>query len=604
MNLEEVIWARKLSRRSFLGGGAALLSAAMLPRLPAWAAAARPLKFTELARSQAADAQVADGYSIQRIISWGDGLLSTHSSFDVNEQTAQSQAERFGYNNDYLAYLPLAKGAAANKHGLLHVNHEYPTPSMMFPEGTDEALKVAVMQQSVGFSTLELRYNDGWQVVQDSAHTRRVTATSPIAISGPAAGDVRMRTTADPAGQQVLGTLANCAGGVTPWGTVLTAEENFNLYFGGELPEDKTQLRHFKRYRVGKNDVFGWSKHDVRFDISTEPNEPNRFGWLVEYDPYDATRMPVKRTALGRFKHEAGNHALAPDGRVVIYSGDDEVYEYLYRFVTAKPYDRENRAANWGLLDEGTLSVAKFLPSGELHWLPLVYGQNGLDESNGFASQADVVIEARRAGDIVGATPMDRPEDVEVNPKTNTVFASLSKNKTRKPSRVEPANSRGPNPFGHILELVPPAGDHAAERFSWEVFLEGGNPKEPAHQAYYINAPSANGWLANPDNFAFDNDGRMWITTDGQGDSIGYNDGIYAVECVGNTRGRPRLFFNAPAGAEATGPYFTPDGTTLFVSIQHPGIEPVNGWPDFSDALPPRPSVIAIRREDGTPIGG
>lgn len=619
--LEQVI----LSRRQFLGLAAATGAAAWLATAPGRALASSSLSpssltFTEIAKRLAAEPQVAPGYAITPLLSWGDPLFDQGTPFAPLKQTPEDQARRFGYNNDFIAYVPLENGSST--HGLLCVNHEYTILRLMFPnlEKVNERFQATeaqgrIEQEAHGVSVVEVTHTaKGWKAQESSRYNRRITATTPIEIRGPAAGSPRMQTAADPKGRRVLGTLANCAGGVTPWGTVLTCEENFDEYFAN-LPDGHPDDAMRRRYTIGNDSLYNWHLFDERFDVTKEPNECHRFGWVVEYDPRDPASTPVKRTALGRFKHECATCTLTPDGRVAVYSGDDEVFEYVYRFVTAGRYDADNRAANRHLLDEGTLSVARFEPDGVLRWLPLVFGQGPLTKENGFDSQADVVIYARRAADLVGATPMDRPEDVEVT-SNGLVYVSLTKNHDRKKAQRVPANRRAPNPFGHILEMQPPLEnsrpDHAADAYRWEIFLEGGDPAEETHHAYYPSRPSAEGWLTNPDNLASDPKGNLWICTDGQQDAIRTGEGIYAVPTQGEQRGRPKLFFTAPIGAEVTGPCFTPDGTTLFVSVQHPGEQPWDStydapstrWPVTEDAtLPPRPTVIAITKEDGTIIG-
>ncbi|MDX1975871.1 MAG: PhoX family phosphatase [Rickettsiales bacterium] len=591
MHLDEIILARKISRRNFLKFTTATASSLLVNGCIPTPLPQSSLTFKEVSKSVAETPTISSGYSIKRLISWGDPLFTTAEVFNPQRISADDQALRFGYNNDFLAYLPINWGEPNNTRGLLHVNHEFPNPAVM---------RIEAQQQSVGFSVLEVKRtkSSGWVVEKSSSYHRRVTATTPIRVSGPAASVI---------GGWVVGTLGNCAGGVTPWGTVLTSEENFDEFFGNVPPHLAANER-FKRYSIqSDSDKYNWGSSDNRFDVSAHPDEPQRFGWVVEYDPYDANKPPVKRTALGRFKHESASCTLAPDGRVVVYSGDDEEFEYLYRFVSSKAYDPSNRAANDGILDEGVLSVAKFTPEGMVQWVPLIFGTAGLDVSSGFTSQADVLIHARLAGKVVGATPMDRPEDVEVNPVTGGVYVCLTKNKQR--TTVDKVNRRAPNPFGHIIELIPPQGNHAADNFTWELFLEAGDFTNFSHNATYLVPPSRKGWLANPDNIAFDPSGRIWIATDGQKDSIGMNDGLYAADTTGPVRGQTRLFFNAPDGAEVTGPCFTPDGKTLFLSIQHPGSakqtanDQKKAWPDFEEGVPPRPSVIAITKDDDGVIG-
>ncbi|MDX1975723.1 MAG: PhoX family phosphatase [Rickettsiales bacterium] len=618
ITIDEVIWQRKLSRRSFVGASGVAISAMMMPHL-AWSAqqqvgAKTTLTFSEIPKSNDANYSLAPGYELQQLIAWGDPLHANMKPFDVRALTADEQSKRLGYNNDYLAYVPISWGSANSEHGLLHVNHEYPNPESMFRPASimngngPSAEQAAMMMQSLGFSVLEIKRTNGrWEPVLASRYNRRVTATTPITISGPAAGDARMKTAADASGKRVLGTMSNCAGGVTPWGSVLSCEENFDGYFS-KPPSDGPNIAHYSRYSVNHGgDGFGWWRADERFNISKHPNESNRFGWVVEYDPYDPTSQPVKRTALGRFKHESASCVLSHDGRLAVYSGDDNMYQFIYRFVTDGIYNPRSREANRDLLDTGVLSAAKFLPSGDVQWLPLVFGNGPLVPKNGFHSQADVLIETRLAAQLMGATPMDRPEDVDVNPLSEHIFVCLTSGEQRDPSAVNAANRRNPNPYGHILELMPPAKngkhDHAADLYRWDIFLEAGDPANPVHQAYYVHAPSEHGWLTNPDNISFDPQGRVWIATDGQSHSIGRNEAVYAAESAGDARGKTKLFLNVPAGTEATGPYFTPDGSTLFLALQQSMGSSGSGWPDFKEGVPPRSAVIAIVKKDGGVVG-
>jgi secreted PhoX family phosphatase len=478
----------------------------------------------------------------------------------------------------------------------------------------------AVEMMAHGGSVLEVaRSADGrWAVVPNSRYARRITAETEMEITGPAAGVARMRTSYDPNGRKVRGMLNNCAGGTTPWGTWLTCEENVNGYFWGKLDDGHPEARNYKRMGVPGN-WYNWGTYHDRFDIAKEPNEANRFGWVVEIDPLDPASTPKKRTALGRFKHEGAAGIVNRDGRYVVYSGDDERFDYVYRFVTDDRVDQRDRAANMDLLDHGTLSVARYDADGTGRWLPLVHGQGPLTEANGFRSQADVVIEARRAGDLLGATRMDRPEDVEANPKTGKVYVMLTNNARRSAEQVNAANPRPNNRFGHIVEMTPAGGDHAAETFAWEVLLKCGDPAIAEVGATFSAATTRDGWFGMPDNCAVDGQGRLWIATDGnQPSRTGRSDGLWALETEGAARGTSRHFFRCPSGAEMCGPYFTPDDETLFLAVQHPGEgddddpnappatyeNPSTRWPDFKPDTPPRPSVVVVTKRGGGKIAG
>lgn len=615
----ESVLAARLSRRSLLKGAAAglvMISAGPL-RASRSASAEAAAGFTPVPASTEDRLIVPQGYKHTVVVRWGDGLFADAPAFDPKAQTGGKQVRQFGYDCDFIGYMPLPQGSNSSTRGLLGVNHENARSPLMFP-GWDRKVEtktreiVEIEIAAHGFTVVEVaRGSRGdWTVVKNSLFNRRITGATPMAIRGPAAGHPLLRTSGDPAGLTVLGTLNNCAGGVTPWGTILTGEENIHNYFTGkpdEMTDPALKTLH-GRYGVGTG-RYGWARYHDRFDLKKDPHEPNRFGWIVEIDPYDPQSTPVKHTAMGRFIHEGAATILSKDGRAVAYMGDDARFEYLYKFVSAGRYDPKDRAASMRLLDSGTLYVARFGDDGTGEWLPLIHGVGPLTEANGFSSQAEVVINTRRSADLVGGTKMDRPEDVEANPVTGKVYAALTSNDRRKPEQVDRANPRANNTFGHIIEITEDGNDHAATRFRWEIFVKGGDPKNPDHQAYYQGHTDVSP-LATPDNFAFEESGRLWVATDGIEDALGANDGIFALETQGPERGRARRFLSCPAGAEVCGPAFTPDGRTLFVAIQHPGYgskvtyeKPESRWPDYRDDMPPRPSVVAIYREDGGKIG-
>ena len=574
---------------------------------------------------------VAEGYDADILIRWGDEVLPGAPPFDPSKLTKEGQAKQFGYNNDYLGYFPMPGAANASEHGLLCVNHEYTNEELMFPGlGRQDARRgsttpfskmtkdiAEVEMMAHGGSVLEVRRTAGkWAVVANSKYARRITADTEMLISGPAAGHERLRTGADPSGTKVFGMLNNCAGGRTPWGTWLTCEENTNGYFTGELGAGHVEARNYKRMGIPGR-WYNWGDYFDRFNITKEPNEANRFGWVVEIDPFDSTSIPVKRTALGRFKREGAAGILNKDGRYAIYSGDDQRFEYVYKFVTEGHFDPNNRDANVNLLDTGTSYVARFNANGTGDWLPLVHGQGPLTDANGFKSQADVVIEARTAADLLGATKMDRPEDVEANPKTTKVYVMLTNNSQRKADQVDAANPRADNRFGHIIEIIPDAEDHASTKFRWEILVKCGDPSIASVGATFNPNTSKDGWFGMPDNCAVDSMGRLWVSTDGNYPKrTGRSDGLWAMETEGAARATSKLFFRCPHGAEMCGPEFTPDDTTLFLAVQHPGEtdesdpnaeaakfeDPATRWPDFKDGMPPRPSIVVVTRKGGGKI--
>jgi hypothetical protein len=613
--------AYRLARRGFLLGATAALGTSIMPLLGRDGRAIAgdsTLTFTELERVYDEKDHVAPGYSSDVLLRWGDPIVKGAPAFDPVDLTATAQEQQFGYNCDFIAYMPLPMGSNSSEHGLLCVNHEYTNAHVMWPGMTEDdggtkldKAQVEVAMAAHGHAVVEIKKQAGkWQVMPNGEYNRRISMSTPMRISGPAAGHDWMKTSADPSGTLVMGTNDNCGGGTTPWGTVLICEEGSAYYFGGD-PAKTPIADHYARYGYDTDtDSNGWARFHNRFNVEMEPNEANRFEWVVEFDPYDPTSMPSKRTALGRFGHEAATTILNSDGRVVVYMGDDDYHEYVYRFVSNGTLNPSDRAANMNLLDDGVLSVARFNADGTVEWIPLVQGQGPLTPENGFSSQGDVVIQTKRAGDLVGATPMDRPEDFEANPVTGRVYLVLTKNKKRE--TVDAANPRPKNPTGHIIELIPPGEgsvlDHAAGSFKWEHFILAGDPTNPEHAAQYHPAVSANGWLANPDNIAFDPRGRLWIATDGA-PSFDIADGLYGVDTTGPGRALPKLIYAAPTGAEVTGPCFTPDGQTLFVAVQHPAedsetLEKVTTrWPDFDENLPPRPSVVVITRDGGGEVG-
>ncbi|MEZ4502964.1 MAG: PhoX family phosphatase [Dehalococcoidia bacterium] len=621
----EHVLNRRMGRRAMLRGAAAVtapfvlaatpvgralgLESPLAPRRADAAVRGTGLAFRAIQLNQLDRVTVPTGYQSQVLLRWGDPLFDGVDRLTSANASKELQEQTFGYNCDLNAWFGLPAGQRSSSHGLLCVNHEYTEGERMFEDYDPDAptrAQVDVELAAHGMSIVELRRTGNtWGVVRSSHFNRRITATTPITLAGPLAGDARLKTSTDATGKTVLGMLNNCAGGKTPWGTVLTAEENWNQYFGNnDAVTNSTQKALNARYGVSDGATSrGWEQVHSRFDLAAEPNEVNRFGYVVEIDPYNPDFTPIKHTALGRFKHEAATIALANDGRVVAYSGDDERFEYLYKFVSRKKYDpNAPRISHLDVLDDGTLYVARFDDDGTGTWLPLVAGQGALASW----SQADILINTRAAADELGATPMDRPEDVEVNPLNNRIYMALTNNTRREEADVDGANPRGPNRYGHILEMTEAGGDMAATRFSWEVFMICGDPSdETTYFAGYDKSQVSA--ISSPDNVAFDRTGNLWIATDGQPGTIDRNDTVFAVPTGGPERGHLQPFLSVPKGAEVCGPEFNADETALFVNVQHPGESsespdaPQSVWPDGT--WPPLPSLVVVTKTDGGRIG-
>lgn len=660
----DAILAARLSRRTLLGGAASSLGLAAIAQIPATAQAGRAANVFRSLAPQYDDAfAVADGYRWNLIAGWGDSLVTGTPDFDTRRMTdnrwlnaaeVDAQHRRFGTNADGVQYFAQTTGRKAS--GFMCVNHEYVNGDLLFfgHDGSAMPLEkrrrwmdqhpqaVAFMQAAHGITVMRIaREAGGWKRDLASPNNRRITAQTPMQITGPARGHPLMRTNADPKGERVLGTFSNCSAGKTPWGTYLTSEENVDDYFAGgvthrEKGGDAAANDAYVRFGVREFSFYGWDHQDARFDMRSEPHEPFRFGWMVEIDPHDPKSVPRKRTALGRFQHEGANTIVGKTGHVAAYMGDDDKFEYCYKFVTRDKFDPKNLAANRDLLDHGTLYCARFNADGTGQWLPMVYNEKGILNSRaGFANQGDVVIKARAAADLLGATPMDRPEDVEPSPITGRIYIPCTKTEDRgaegartgwQGRELDPgtnaSNPRVSNKSGHILEITEHNDDATALGFHWEVFLLAGNP---AIGRYVVDSRElSKGNLAGidtyfagfrdksqlsevhcPDNLGIDPQGRLWIVTDSDGHGIP-NNGCYVVPVTGADRGKLQQLASGPTGCEMSGCEFTPDGRTLFLSIQHPGEggtleKPISQWPD-GNKLPPRAAVVAVEREDGLPV--
>lgn len=608
------------------------------------------ISFTPVPVSSSDSLTVPEGYEVQVIAPWGSALFYDSPDWQGDaSETGDDQARQVGDNHDGMHFFAIP-GTDASKEGLLVMNHEYINLEYFYAPGPDTANpmepwtldKVRKAQHGHGISVLHLRKNSAlkWEVVVGSFYNRRLTARSPMELSGPAAGHALLKTSIDATGTRAFGTLNNCGNGFTPWGTYLTCEENFNGYFG---TLDSAYVRDANQVRYGMSaGGFGyrWHELDDRFDYAVNPNEANRFGWIVEIDPFDPTSVPKKRTALGRFKHENAALTLAQNGRAVIYLGDDQANDYVYKFVSDGIYNAGTPATNRTLLDTGKLYVAKFANGataadmmGVGEWILLDKTANAtLAADATFADQGEVLVKTRLAADAVGATKMDRPEWVAVHPGTQEVYLTLTNNSSRTAGAVDDANPRASNRWGQIIRWREAGGDPGSvAAFEWDLFVLAGNPN--AFAAPDLRAGSGNVTTSNtfnsPDGLAFDADGRLWIQSDGNysntGNYLGQgNNQMLVADAKTKTIQR---FLTGPSGCEITGITWTPDGKTLFINVQHPGEAsghpnaptPPPGlsldaylasnstafstWPDRNPDSRPRAATVVITKKDGGKIG-
>ncbi|MFC0214740.1 PhoX family phosphatase [Paenibacillus chartarius] len=548
---------KNIDRRTFLsylGTGAAALAAA--------SAGLGTLEGKASARSNTADHLF--GYETNKVSGYFEPIqpskedeliLPKGFKYDVIaafDDTINAAGDKFGQGSDYNAYFPIN---GSNEHGLLVNNHEYTNQFLHgeIKDGkmTEEQIKNELYYQ--GMSVIEVKKEDGtWKMDTSSRYARRINGFTKFELTGPAAGIPALNNATT-----VTGTFANCSGGVTLWNTVMSCEENFST-------------------------------------TATYANLPQtHYGWVVEIDPFDGNFLR-KHTALGRFNHENTAMGIANDGRVVVYMGDDKKDACVYKFVSKNKFVPENGRRNSDLLSEGTLYVAN-LKSGK--WVPVTYeaiakllsnekykapaGVSGTrdDLLKKFTSQGDVVTYCHEAALMVGGTPTDRPEDVEISPFDNTIFISHTNN-----------DNHG-NIHGHITRIFEKDNDLAATEFDFEIFAAGGRQSG----------------FSSPDNLAFDSNGNLWVVTD-MSSSV-HNTGVYktfmnnslhVIPTSGKDKGVAMQFASGPVECELTGPFFTPDERTLFLSIQHPGEEtkdiskPTSMWPHRKGDKIPREAVVAI----------
>ncbi|MBL8574935.1 MAG: PhoX family phosphatase [Hyphomicrobiaceae bacterium] len=607
---------RAISRRGFLGGalafgsGAAVMGTAFLKATPAEARQATRFAFEAIAAQTDGTVHVPAGYGWKTLVRWGDPLFSDAPAFDAASGIPTKGSDRvFGENTDGMEIFNIGG------HEVLVVNSEYVNNKVNLahlkdgkPVSADDVLR---LQNFQGVSVMEIAEGkDGWKVVVDSRFNRRITHNTPMVLDGPAAGHDLLKTEADPTGMAVLGTLNNCGSGRTPWGTYLTCEENFNGYFGASaaLPESAAVKAGYKRYGINEKGA-GYNYHpfDARFDVSKNPNEPHRHGYVVEIDPARPDSKPVKHTALGRIKHENAAYALTNAGHVVVYMGDDERGEFIYKWVSREVFVPGGDTST--LLSDGQLFVARFNDDLTGEWVALTPEATGM-------SVAEIAIFTRTAGSKVGATTMDRPEWIAVNPRAAEAYCCLTNNSRRgtktdagkprtneggDPMTLNAVNPRETNNYGQIVRWRPAGGDHGAAKFGWDLFVMAGNPTVHKDGPYAGSANINAGNLFNsPDGMVIDTAGIVWIQTDGE-DS---NKDEYAG--MGNNQmlagdpltGEIRRFLTGPFGCEVTGLTWSSDRRTMFVGIQHPDAP----FPDGPNSLP-RSSIIAVKRDDNALVG-
>jgi len=610
-------------RRILLRGGVAAAVASVLSPLlggcatgPLAAGSGPLVGFSSVPVSTADSVIVPEGYVATPAFMWGEpvGVPGNMPAFRPDgSNSAADQAVQVGMHHDGMHYFPLE----GSRRGLLVFNNEYTDDGLLHPDGikTWNAEKTRKSIAAHGVTIIEIEARGGeWSMVRPSRHARRITGATPMAITGPAAGHPMMRTAADPGGNRVLGTLNNCAHGYTPWGTYLTCEENFIFYFSGPEKPDA----HGARWGLRRNGRgYRWHEHEERFDAVKHPNEPNRFGWVVEIDPMDPTMTPVKRTALGRAAHEGAWTAMTKDGRVVVYMGEDAAFEYIYKFVSRDRVRAGGFAANRDLLDHGKLYAARFDSSGRGNWIELAAGQNGLTAERGFANQGDVVIKARHASDLLGATKMDRPEWIAIDPRSGEVYCTLTNNTARGTGNrpgVDAPNPRASNTMGNIIKWKED-GDFDATTFSWQHFVFAGDPANARAEA---KGNIKGDLYGSPDGLWFDERGVLWIQTDAHATNMYKGDyaglGSNMMLAADPRTGETRRFLVGPPNCEVTGVVCTPDMRTMFVNIQHPGESPsdrsdpanpsrYSTWPSGVAGARPRSATVVVRRRDGGIIG-
>jgi secreted PhoX family phosphatase len=653
-NFYEIMEAR-VARRGFMMGGLAtiaggLIGGSLSGKAALASSASSLIGFKAVPVSYDDAVVVPEGYSFQILGATGEPISGDMPAYRPGANTGAEQEHQIGQHHDGMHFFPIE---GSSEDGLLVVNHEYIEPRFLHAEKPaykgqpidsrsavydaegkrdDDEVRMEIAAHGVSIYRTSKQADGSWGIVADP-HNRRITANTPMEIAGPVRGSAHVRTKYSPDGTATRGTVNNCAHGVTPWNTYLAADENWAGYFSNTTQIDqKPDLpREHARYGVSSNPQgvrYGWhlaksgADEFVRWDATTKGasatedyrNEPNTYGWMVEIDPFDPAKAPVKRTHLGRFAHEGVVFAPAVEGApVVCYSGDDARFEYIYKFVSEDVFVPGQ--TDGSILDRGTLYVAKFNEDGSGEWIALAAGRNGLTPANGFADLADILVNTRLAGDHVGATKMDRPEWGTIDPKTGDVYFALTNNSRRTQTQVDAVNPRAQNNFGQIVRWNYEGGDHTRSSFTWDLFVIAGNARNSAMATG--GALGDDNIFACPDGMWCDDNGRLWIQTD-MGD-LGPNYegplkdfGMNAMLAADPATGEIKRFLTGPWGQECTGVVATPDGKTLFVNFQHPGAHASaeefaagnfgSGFPDYNGTVP-RSSTIVVTKNDGGVVG-
>ncbi|WP_076414875.1 PhoX family phosphatase [Shewanella sp. UCD-KL12] len=607
------------------------------------------LGFDSIAGAKKDAAVVAKGYSAQVLAPWGTPLNDMADDWKSDgSNTALDQANSVGQNHDGMYFYSLNDSSTD---GLLCINHEYIQQEALHPNGPtvdlisglrDSTEEIRKEINAHGISVVRIQLIDGqWQVIKNDEYNRRFTAASEMRIAGPLSGHSELITPFSPTGEMIRGTSNNCGNGFTPWGTYLTCEENWPGYFvnHGELSEQQQRIGiSTSGGRYSWEDLAGdeteTESEFSRFDITPSGdsalddyrNEANGYGYIVEIDPHDPQSVAVKRTALGRFRHEGCAYGKVEEGKpLAFYSGHDARFEYIYKFVSDALWDPDDAdrtdrlAVGAKYMDEGTLYVARFSEEGVGHWLPLTLEgetKTGGTLADHFNSLAEIILNTAGAADLVGATPMDRPEWTTVDPISGTVYLTLTNNTKRQETNV--ANPRTDNKFGHIIRWN---DVEDSTEFNWDIFVFG-SPSDGSDDINLSGLTESNEF-ACPDGLAFDARGILWVQTDNSGamevkdktndqmlaviptqlvNSDGEADTIHA-----DNQSELRRFFVGPNDCEITGLAFTPDQKNCFLNVQHPG-----NWPysmNATDETPqgelvrPRSATVIIRKEDGGEIG-